>query len=146
MNDTELGIGRGALMKTPSLYPRRIAYLISTAVVVLAFAGSGLANLTRAEHLASDMHRLGYPDYFMSILGTWKLLGAITVALPRLPRWKEWAYAGMIFDLTGGAASRAASGDPFHTVVVPLAIACLVVASWALRPAQYRLVAPAAQG
>ncbi|HET7542430.1 MAG TPA: DoxX family protein [Polyangiaceae bacterium] len=118
----------------------RIGYLVSTAVVVIAFVGSGVANLTRAEHIASDMHRLGYPDYFMTILGAWKVLGAIAVASPRLPRLKEWAYAGMIFDLTGGSASRAIIGDPLHTVIVPLVIACLVFVSWALRPARSRFV------
>jgi len=140
-------------MKTLSIAPaadsaklRQIAYVLSTALVVIAFIGSGAANLTHFNHVASDMHRLGYPDYFMTILGAWKLLGAITVALPRFPRLKEWAYAGMIFDLTGGAASRAATGDPLPTVVVPLIIACVVLASWALRPARYRLVTATERG
>lgn len=79
---------------------------------------------------------MGYPSYFLTILGTWKILGAIVVAAPRL---KEWAYAGMIFDLTGAAASRAFVGDGAPLVLVPIAIAGVVLASWSLRPASRRL-------
>jgi uncharacterized membrane protein YphA (DoxX/SURF4 family) len=115
---------------------RSIAYLVTTALVVLAFVGSGVANLLRVEHVAHDMLRLGYPTYFMSVLGIWKLLGALVVALPSLPRLKEWAYAGMCFDLTGAAASRAASHHEVATVVVPLVLAAAALVSWRLRPAQ----------
>ena len=114
---------------------RRVVYGVSTAIAVAAFVGSGFANLFRAEHVASDMARLGYPPYFMSVLGTWKVLGAVAIAAPRLSRAKEWAYAGMIFDLTGAAASRLAVADGIGTVVAPLGVAVMVIASWASRPA-----------
>ena len=68
------------------------------------------------------------------VLGAWKLLGALAVAVPAFPRLKEWAYAGMMFDLTGAAISRAVAGDGAAGVAPPLIIASLVVASWALRP------------
>lgn len=85
------------------------------------------------------VHVLGYPMYFMTILGLWKVLGAIALLVPRFPRLKEWAYAGIFFNVTGTAASHAAVGDSdygiyaFH-VLVNLFLAVLVVASWALRP------------
>lgn len=59
---------------------------------------------------------------------------AITIVFPGLSRLKEWAYAGMMFDLTGAAFSRSASGDGVIMVFVPVVIAGLVVTSWALRP------------
>ena len=66
------------------------------------------------------------------------MLGAVALLVPRWPRLKEWAYAGIFFDLTGAAASYVAVGDAgaygFH-VVAPLVIAGLAVVSWALRPA-----------
>ena len=120
---------------------RRFVYAISTAIAVAAFVGSGLANFLHLDHVSHDMARLGYPPYFMSVLGTWKVLGAIAIAAPRLSRAKEWAYAGMIFDLTGAAASRAAIGDNIGTVVAPLAVAVVVVVSWASRPAARMLAA-----
>ena len=80
---------------------------------------------------------LGYPMYFFAILGVWKVLGAIAILVARFPRLKEWAYAGIFFDLTGAAASCAAVGGygayGFH-VIAPLILAGLTVASWALRP------------
>ena len=106
-----------------------------TALVALAFIVPGVGNLVHAPHIAGDMARLGYPPYVMTLLGTWKLLGAAAILLPGLPRLKEWAYAGMVFDLTGGAASRAWTGDAAVTIVIPLVIAGFVLASWALRPA-----------
>jgi hypothetical protein len=121
---------------------RQIAYAAATAIAVLAFAGSGVANLLHVTHVAQDMRHLGYPPYFMTILGTWKVLGAIAVGAPGLATVKEWAYAGMIFDVTGAAASRAAASDGATMIVVPLLIGIIVAVSWATRPASRRL-APA---
>ncbi len=117
----------------------RVLYWVATVLAALSFSVAGLGNLVRAPHIAQDMAHLGYPPYFLAILGTWKVLGAIAVVAPRLPRLKEWAYAGMIFDLTGAAASRAAARDGAATVIVPLTIAGVVLVSWALRPSTRRL-------
>ena len=126
---------------------RQLVYGVSTAIAVAAFVGSGLANLFRVEHVGSDMARLGYPPYFMSVLGTWKVLGAIAIAAPRLSRAKEWAYAGMIFDLTGAAASRLAVADGIGAVIAPIAVAVIVVVSWASRPPARMLAGqPSADG
>jgi uncharacterized membrane protein YphA (DoxX/SURF4 family) len=116
--------------------PKMIAFWFVTALVFLAFAGSGIANLVHAPTIARDMAHLGYPDYFSTILGTWKVLGALAVVVPAFPRVKEWAYAGMAFDLTGAAISRAVSGDGAAGVVPPLIVFGLVVASWWLRPGE----------
>jgi hypothetical protein len=113
---------------------RLVFYWTFTALAAVAFVVPGIGNLVRVPHMAQDIAHLGYPLYFMTILGTWKVLGAAVVLAPRLPRLKEWAYAGMIFDLTGAAASRTAKGDGVSMVIVPLVIAGVVVASWALRP------------
>jgi hypothetical protein len=119
--------------------PRKLSYILCTLLVVVVFVGSGIANLVRAEHVAAEMLRLGYPEYFMAILGTWKILGALVVVAPGLGLLKEWAYAGMFFDLTGAAASRAAADHGLILVILPLLIAGVLVASWALRPAGRRV-------
>ena len=80
---------------------------------------------------------LGYPVYFIMLIGLWKLLGAIAVLVPGFPRLKEWAYAGMFFNMTGAAVSTIAvdgNREMWH-VVVQLLMAALIVTSWALRPA-----------
>jgi len=74
-----------------------------------------------------------------TLLGVWKLLGAAAIAAPGLPRLKEWAYAGVLFDLSGAAFSHASSGDPAAKVAVPLVLLGLAAVSWAFRPASRRL-------
>lgn len=125
-------------MKSVPAWRTRL-YFLSTLLVVIAFAASGFANLFHAPHVANDMRHLGYPPYFSTVLGTWKVLGAVAVAWPGLPRLKEWAYAGMVFDLTGAAWSRFALGDSVAMVAVPLFILGLVVLSWAWRPVERTL-------
>ena len=117
----------------------KIGYWAATGSAALAFAIPGAANLAHASHIAQDMAHLGYPAYFMTILGTWKILAAVTVLAPGFPRLKEWAYAGMIFDLTGAAVSRAAMGDGAILAIIPLLIASVVLTSWALRPEERML-------
>jgi DoxX-like family len=117
---------------------RNIAYWTTTILVALPIGSGGVAQMAQFH---ANPHGvvpvLGYPLYFFAILGFWKLLGAIAILVPRYPRLKEWAYAGIFFDLTGAAASVAAVGGygayAFH-VIAPLIIAGLTMASWALRP------------
>ena len=118
---------------------RAAIYWIATLVSAAAFVVPGVLNLVRAPHIVRDMAHLGYPPYFPTILGTWKVLGALAIVLPGRPRLKEWAYAGMVFDLTGAAISRTVMGDDALMVVVPLVIAVAVGLSWALRPPGRRL-------
>jgi uncharacterized membrane protein YphA (DoxX/SURF4 family) len=95
--------------------------------------------VTRDPQILATLHHLGYPDYFATLSGVWKILGALAVVAPGLPRLKEWAYAGFFFELTAAAASRAAVGDGLGDIAAPLAFLGLVAASWALRPATRRL-------
>lgn len=113
---------------------KTVLFGVVTVLVCLAFLGSGIANLVHATNIARDMAHLGYPAYFSTILGSWKILGALAVAVPAFPRLKEWAYAGMMFDLTGAAISRGVAGDGAAGVIPPLILGSLVVASWVLRP------------
>ena len=121
------------IMKT-----RTIAYWSMTILVAFPIGSGGVAQI--AQYLGNPhgvVPVLGYPMYFFAILGVWKTLGAIAILVPRFPLLKEWAYAGIFFDLTGAAASCALSGGygayGFH-VIAPLIITGFCVASWALRP------------
>jgi uncharacterized membrane protein YphA (DoxX/SURF4 family) len=102
----------------------------------------GLSDLIPAAGMIEGMAKLGYPAYLLSILGVWKLLGAAAIAAPRFARLKEWAYAGMVLDLTGAAFSHAASGDGAGKVMTPLFLVALVATSWALRPQSRMLMSP----
>jgi hypothetical protein len=121
---------------------RTAAYWTTTILGPASFVIGGVLNLTQSGEVPATMAHLGYPIYFASILGMWKLLGAIAIVVPGVPRLKEWAYAGFFFDLTAAAYSRAAVGDGAADVIAPLAFLALVLASWALRPASRTLAAP----
>lgn len=99
-----------------------------------AFISGGAFDVGRGEQVRGIMSHLGYPVYVAALIGVWKVLGGLTILAPRFPRLKEWAYAGMFFDLSGAAISHGSVGDPPARVLTPLAILVLVVASWALRP------------
>jgi hypothetical protein len=118
---------------------RTAAYWTTTILIALSFLSGGVAYLMRAEQPVQGIAALGYPAYFLSILGTWKLLGGIAILAPRFPLLKEWAYAGIGFDLTGASASHFAVGDPAWHVLVPLVLLAVAVASWWLRPASRKL-------
>jgi uncharacterized membrane protein YphA (DoxX/SURF4 family) len=123
---------------------RTIGYWICTVLIALAFLSGGAFDILHPPQVLEGMAHLGYPVYFLVILGVWKVLGGIVILLPGFPLAKEWAYAGIIFDLTGATASHAASGDDIFHIVTPIVLAGLAVASWALRPESRRLKAPAA--
>jgi hypothetical protein len=115
-----------------------IIYWIMTILVAMPIGSGGVGQIL--QYLANPhgvVPVLGYPTYFFAVLGFWKALGAIAILVPRFPLLKEWAYAGIFFDLTGAAASCAAVGEygayGFH-VIAPLLITGFTVASWALRP------------
>ena len=118
-----------------------IAYWATTAVLAICIGSGGAAELARLPGNVEGLMALGYPMYFIMLIGLWKLLGAIAVLVPRFPRLKEWAYAGIFFNMTGAAVSTIAvdgSGEAWH-VMVQLLMAALAVASWALRPPSRRL-------
>ncbi len=117
-----------------------IAYWVTTALVVFELALGGVWDLLRVPQVRGLIERLGYPPYFLVILGIWKLLGAVALVIPRFPRLKEWAYAGVFFDLTGAVASLFASGlIDAGTMAYPIVMTGVAVASWALRPSSRRL-------
>ena len=118
---------------------KTIAYWTTTGLVALAFIAGGLTDAAGSPMVLETMKHLGYPAYFAMLLGAWKLLGGAAILSPRFPLLKEWAYAGMFFDLTGAAVSHAASGDGASKIITPLVLLGLTVASWSLRPATRKL-------
>jgi hypothetical protein len=115
--------------------PKVIGYRIATGLLAAAFLAGGAAELASTPAAVAATLALGYPAYFLTILGVWKVLSVPALLAPRFPRLKEWAYAGIFFDLTGAAASHAFSGDSAGKIAIPLVLLLVAAASWALRPA-----------
>jgi DoxX-like protein len=113
---------------------KTIGYWTTTAVLAFVLLSGGAVDVVHWRPAVEGMVHLGYPPYVMTILGVWKLLGGGALLAPGLPRLKEWAYAGAFFDLTGAAASHAATGDDASHVLWPLAFAACVLCSRALLP------------
>lgn len=118
---------------------RILGYWVSTGIIAFAFLGGGIADLAASPEVTASLNNLGYPPYLATILGVWKLLGAVAILAPRFPRLKEWAYAGMLFDLSGAALSHGFVGDPVGAIAIPLVLLGVVFASWALRPESRKL-------
>jgi len=113
---------------------KAIGYWVTTGIIALLIGSGGIMQVMRRPDAVAGIARLGYPLYFVVLLGVWKLLGALAILAPRLPRLKEWAYAGIFFDLTGASVSHAASGSSAGNVLGPAIFAVVAIASWVLRP------------
>jgi hypothetical protein len=105
-------------------------YIFTTAAVALLSFITGIGNLIPFPHIASDLRHLGYPAYFRIILGSWKVIAALALAIPRKLWIKNLAYMGILLDLSGAAASRLAVDDGAVSVLVPLGLSVLVGVSW----------------
>ena len=120
--------------------PRVFCYWATTIPLALESLVGGEWDLTHRPYAVQVVMHLGYPAYFLTILGIWKVLAGIALLAPGFARLKEWAYAGVFFAMTGAAASHAARGD-YSGLIVPLSFTALTIASWASRP-QSRTLRP----
>lgn len=116
-------------------------YWPATALFCGVLTFSGVMHGFRVGPMLESMTALGYPPYFMSILGTAKLLGVVALLAPGRPLLKEWAYAGFAFNLLGAAATHLSVGDPISEGAAPLILAGVASVSYLTRPADRRLPA-----
>jgi len=121
---------------------KMIAYWTVTFLLAATVMLSGIGQLMQYGGNLELVTNLGYPIYVLTILGMWKVLGAIALVMPGFPRLKEWVHAGIFFLMTGAALSHAFANDygeyGFH-IILPLFYAVLNIASWTLRPKSRKL-------
>jgi DoxX-like family len=110
------------------------AYWTTTSILATECLVGGVMGALQLSPFRDTATHLGYPAYFMSILGAWYLAAGVVLLAPRLVRLKEWAYAGLVINYTGAAASHIWTGDRAQTLIGPAVFLGLAVASWALRP------------
>jgi hypothetical protein len=116
-----------------------IGYWAVTGFFCLAMFGGGVADLFHLDPMRGEIMALGYPEYFLTILGVAKLAGVVALLIPGQPLIKEWAYAGFSFDLLGATASHIFSGDPVFATIKPLIVFAIMLASYHSRPESRRL-------
>lgn len=112
----------------------KIIYWIATLWLALGMVSSGIVQLIKNKEEVNMMTHLGYPLYFLTIIGVWKMLGVAAVLIPKIPLVKEWAYAGFFFAMSGAVVSHFAVGDGAKEFFGPVLLLILTVISWYLRP------------
>lgn len=117
----------------------KIIYWIATVWLALGMLSGGIVQLVQLKEEADMMNHLGYPLYFLTILGAWKIAGVIAILIPQFPLLKEWAYAGFFFSMSGAVFSHLAVGDGAQEFFGPVLLLILTVLSWYLRPAERKL-------
>ena len=119
-----------------------IAYWIVTFLLGVAFVGMGLSNYWQPGTMNVDIAKSGYPSHFFKLLGVWQVLGGFVVLLPKLPRLKEWAYAGVLINLVAASHHHYMAGDDVTKIAIPLAVLSIATVSCGLRPPSRRLQGP----
>ena len=118
----------------------KIIYWIATLWLALGMASTGGVQLFKTKEEGEMMAHLGYPLYFLTIQGIWKILGVIAVLIPKFTLLKEWAYAGFFFAMSGAIFSHLASGDGAKDFFGPLLLLILTILSWYFRPANRKII------
>jgi hypothetical protein len=113
---------------------RSVGYWVATALVAIELGLGGIWDIARIPYVRNLVTHLGYPSYFLVLLGCWKVLGAVALLVPRRPLLKEWAYAGAFFTYTGAIVSHLTTGYDLGELPLLIALTALTVLSWTLRP------------
>ena len=117
-----------------------IIYWIATIWLSLGMTVSGVAQILQTGQEMELFSTLGYPAYFMVILGVWKLLGVAAVLVPKLPLLKEWAYAGFFLAMSGATISHLVTGNPPADLFGPVLLIVLTFVSRHFRPASRKVI------
>ncbi|TYR35704.1 DoxX family protein [Sphingobacterium phlebotomi] len=121
----------------------KIIYWIATIWLALGMTSTAIVQLVNMEEeVQKTSLELGYPVYFLTIVGIWKLLGVVTVLLPKFPLLKEWAYAGFFFLMSGAIISHLCIGDDMAALFGPTLLLVLTILSWSFRPVSRKLFNP----
>lgn len=119
---------------------RKITYWIATAWLSLGMLSTGIVQVILMDEEVEKMSNLGYPSYFLIMIGIWKILGVIAVLIPKTPLIKEWAYAGFFFLMTGAIFTHIAVGDHTLEYFGPSLLLVLTIISWYFRPDNRKLL------
>jgi uncharacterized membrane protein YphA (DoxX/SURF4 family) len=119
---------------------RRVAYWGATGLVTIVPLLAAVAYLTTSPEAVENFRHVGYPQQLRVLLGIGKLAGAIVLLLPRLPRLKEWAYAGFTFMWIAATVAHYLAGDK-PLFLLPVALIAALSVSYVTRSSDRRIEA-----
>lgn len=109
-------------------------YLLTLAIAVLVGFVGGYVDIIHTQGVLDASAHLGYPLYFFTLLGVFKILGGIALLLPKqLDKFKNIAYIGFGFDFIFASFSHFSVGDPIGKIVVPLVFLFILALSYVLK-------------
>lgn len=118
----------------------KIIYWISTLWLSLGMVSTGLVQLFRQNAQADYITDLGFPEFSLTLLSIWKILGVIVLLIPKFTLLKEWAYAGFFFAMSGAVYSHIVAGDPVNEIFPSLLLLILTLISWYFRPTNRKII------
>ncbi len=110
----------------------KIAFWIATVLIVLWEGLMPLGTLLFApQYINAGTKPLGYPDYFAYALIICKVLGVLAIAVPQVPgKLKEWAYAGLTFNLIFAFISHACVDKNAAFMFMPILVLGILAVSY----------------
>jgi hypothetical protein len=118
----------------------KIIYWVATLWLALGMVSTGAVQIIKMQDEVDNFTSIGYPDYLMTMIGSWKILGVAAILVPKFPLLKEWAYAGFFFAMIGAVISHLASGHGANEIFGPALLLILTAVSWYFRPADRKLI------
>jgi len=112
-------------MKRPVIF-----FWIFTGLLIPALGIGSVFEIMKDPDSIKIIVGLGYPAYLSPFLGAARILALIAICVPGWPRLKEWAYAGLVFDVIGAIYSQIAVGNPITYTIFPFIIFLVIVASY----------------
>jgi uncharacterized membrane protein YphA (DoxX/SURF4 family) len=118
----------------------KIIYWIATLWMALGMLSTAIVQVFKLKVQNDHVANLGYPGYFLTLLGIWKILGVLALLIPKYPLLKEWAYAGFFFAMSGAIFSHVAAGDSAGELFPCVLLLILTAVSWYFRPRERKLI------
>ena len=108
----------------------KIIYWILTGLMSLGLGVGAVFNAMSSTESVELITHLGFPVYIVPFVGVAKILGIIAILIPGFPRLKEWAYAGLVFDLVGAIYAHISIGAPAGQWAPILVLVAIVAGSY----------------
>ena len=109
-----------------------ILYWVFTGLLLPMFGIGSVIGLIGNPKSTEVLTSLGYPEYLLVFLCVAKILALIVIFAPKFSRLKEWAYAGLAFDVFGAIYSLIVVRQSATDIIIPTIALALVFASYFL--------------